>query len=182
MFKKTRNNRGLIIVYTGSGKGKTTASLGLALRAAGHNLKVLIIQFLKGSWPSGEVRSLKKLFPQIEIKPAGKGFVKILNDKKPFQQHVQAAQAAFALAKESLKSKKYQVIILDEINYALKGNLIQEKDVLNLIREKPPLVHLVLTGNFASKKIIKKADLVTEMKEIKHPFLKGVKAKIGIDY
>lgn len=183
MSKKTSSNRrGLVIVYTGSGKGKTTAACGLALRAAGHKQKVLIIQFIKGTWPSGELKSLKKLASQIEIVPAGKGFIKILNDKRPFQQHVQAARAALTLARKSLKSKKYQVIILDEINYAIKGNLISLKEVLELIELKPSSVHLVLTGNFASPRIIQKADLVTEMKEIKHLFPKGIKAQKGIDY
>lgn len=181
MIRKTKS-QGLVIVYTGAGKGKTTAALGMALRAAGHKQRVIIIQFIKGSWKSGEFEALKKFYPQIEIIPKGKGFVKILGDRKPFQEHVEKAQEALKLAKKAVQSKKYQLVILDEINYAVKGNLIPFKEILNLIRMKSPTVHLVLTGNFASPKIIQKADLVTEMKEIKHPFHKGIKAQKGIDY
>lgn len=174
--------RGLVIVYTGGGKGKTTAALGLALRAVGYKKKVKIIQFIKGTWRSGELESLRRLYPQIEVVLAGKGFVKIQNDKRPFREHLQAAQEALRLAQKTVRSKKYDVVILDEINYAVKGNLISIKDVLNLIKTKPSSVHLVLTGNFASPQVIKKADLVTEMKEIKHPVHKGIKAQKGIDY
>lgn len=182
MAKKTTNNRGLVIVYTGKGKGKTTAALGMAVRAAGYKLKTIIIQFIKGPWKSGEIESLKKLYPLIKIIPSGAGFVKILNDRKPFQTHVQTAQKALKLAQGALRSKKYQLVILDEINYAVKGNLVRLRDVLELIHLKPTNTHLVLTGNFASKKVIQKADLVTEMKEVKHPFNKGIKAQRGVDY
>ncbi|PIS42355.1 MAG: cob(I)yrinic acid a,c-diamide adenosyltransferase [Candidatus Kerfeldbacteria bacterium CG08_land_8_20_14_0_20_40_16] len=181
MSRKTEN-KGLVIVYTGSGKGKTTAAIGMAVRAAGYNQKSIIIQFIKGTWKSGEGQSLKKLYPQIEIIPAGKGFVKILNDREPFKNHLQAAQAALKLARQAVRSHKYQIVVLDEINYAVKGNLVLVKDVLDLIKMKLPSIHLVLTGNYASPRLIQKADLVTEMKEIKHPFQKGIKAQEGIDY
>jgi len=172
----------LVIVYTGSGKGKTTAAIGMAVRAAGYNQKSIIIQFIKGTWKTGETQSLKKPSSQIEIISAGQGFVKILNDHKPFSEHLQAAQAALKLARQAVRSPKYHIVILDEINYAVKGGLISVKDVLDLIKRKLPSTHLVLTGNYASPRIIQKADLVTEMKEIKHPFHKGIKAKKGIDY
>ena len=182
MYKNKSKQHGLVIVYTGGGKGKTTAALGMALRAAGHSQKVLIIQFIKGSFLSGEVKSIKKLSPLVKIVTVGKGFVKIRGDKRPFAEHVRAAQVAVKLAKQAFSSKKYQLVILDEINYAIKGNLIAVKDALNLIKIKPSSVHLVLTGNFASSKIIQKADLVTEMKEIKSPFYQGIRAQEGIDY
>lgn len=181
MSKRTRNNRGLVIVYTGSGKGKTTAALGMAVRAVGHGQKVLIIQFIKGTWLSGELKIIKKL-PNIKVITTGKGFVKILKDQKSFSEHRKAAQVAFNRAKIAIRSSKYQLIILDEINYAVKGKLIKVRDVLGLIKMKLPVIHLVLTGNYASPKVIQKADLVTEMKEIKHPLHKGIKAQKGIDY
>jgi cob(I)alamin adenosyltransferase len=178
----TNKAKGLVIVYTGSGKGKTTAAIGMAVRAAGYGKKVIIIQFIKGTWKTGEWKSLKKLHPEIEIRPTGKGFVGIIDDNKPFKEHLEAAQKALQASKKAVKSGKYQLVILDEINYALKVNLVRVKDVLDLIENKPAKVHLVLTGNHASPKIIQKADLVTEMKEVKHPFHKGIKAQRGIDY
>lgn len=182
MSKKTSNNRGLVIVYTGGGKGKTTAAVGMAVRAAGYGKKSIIIQFIKGTWKTGEGKSLKKLRSQIEIVPAGKGFVGIIDDNKAFKEHLEAAQEALKISKKAIKSGKYQLVILDEVNYAVKGNLIRVKDVLDLIKNKPAKLHLVLTGNHASPKVIQKADLVTEMKAIKHPFGKGIKAQRGIDF
>ncbi|MBU0613080.1 cob(I)yrinic acid a,c-diamide adenosyltransferase [Patescibacteria group bacterium] len=182
MVKKAQGTKGLVIVYTGGGKGKTTAALGIALRAAGYKKKALIVQFIKGSWETGEINSLRRLSPEIELVRIGKGFVGIIDDKKSFSDHVKAAQEALKVAEKAVVSKKYSVVILDEINYAVKGKLISVQDVLSLIKSKNPRLHLVLTGNFASQKVIEKADLVTEMKEIKHPFSKGIKAQRGIDY
>jgi cob(I)alamin adenosyltransferase len=182
MPKKIPGIKGLVIVYTGSGKGKTTAALGIALRAAGYKKKVLIIQFIKGSWETGEIHSIKRLAPEIELIRIGEGFVGIIDDQKEFQEHVRAAEKALKIAQRAVMSKKYSVVILDEINYAVKGKLITVQGVLGLIKKKDPKLHLVLTGNFAKPEVIKKADLVTEMKEIKHPFQKGIKAQRGIDY
>ena len=154
----------------------------MAIRAAGYRKKIIIIQFIKGSWKTGEEESLKKFYPQIKFVRTGEGFVKIVDDQKPIKAHILAAQKALKLAQRALCSRKYQIVILDEVNYAVKGNLIGVKDILNLIQLKPPTVHLVLTGNFASPKVVQKADLVTEMKEIKHPFKKGIKAQRGVDY
>ena len=182
MEKKVQKTKGIVIVYTGGGKGKTTAALGLALRAAGYKKKALIIQFIKGSWETGEMNSIRRLSPEIELVRIGKGFVGILDDKESFEDHVSAAQEALEIAKKAVLSKKYSVVILDEINYAAEGKLIKIQDILDLIKNKDPKLHLVLTGNHASPKVIAKADLVTEMKEIKHPFRKGIKAQKGIDY
>ncbi|MFA6272223.1 MAG: cob(I)yrinic acid a,c-diamide adenosyltransferase [Patescibacteria group bacterium] len=182
MSKKVQGTKGLVIVYTGSGKGKTTAALGIALRAAGYKKKVLIIQFIKGSWETGEIKSIKRLAPEIELIRMGEGFVGIIDDQKEFQEHVQAAEQALKIAQKAITSKKYSVVILDEINYAVKGKLIKQQDVLDLMNKKEEKLHLVLTGNFAGPKLIAQADLVTEMKAIKHPFSKGIKAQRGIDY
>lgn len=173
---------GLVIVYTGKGKGKTTAALGMALRAVGHDHKICMIQFIKGSWHYGEMTSSKLLEPQFELVAVGKGFVGILDDKSPREEHVKIAQEAVQISREKIQSKKYDIVILDEINYAVNLGLVEVNDVLDLIKIKPSTLHLVLTGNYASDEIINAADLVTEMKEIKHPFQVGIKAKKGIDY
>jgi cob(I)alamin adenosyltransferase len=173
---------GLVIVYTGNGKGKTTAALGMALRAVGYNHKICLIQFIKGSWPYGEMESAKRLEPELELIIVGKGFVGIIDDKSPREEHVKIAKEAIKISKEKIQSGKYNIIILDEVNYAINLDLIDVKDVLELIKSKPENLNLVLTGNHAKKEIIEAADLVTEMREIKHPFKSGIKAKKGIDF
>ncbi len=135
--------RGLIIVYTGDGKGETSAPLGAAMRALGHGWRVLVIQFFKGDWPIvyGEVELAKRLSPQLEVFQLGKGFVKIMGDKKPFDEHVEAAHAALNLTRERMLSGQYDLIILDEINYALGHldfKLIDVETVLQFLKEKPP--------------------------------------------
>ncbi len=173
---------GFVIVYTGNGKGKTTAALGMALRAVGYNHKICMIQFIKGSWPYGEMESVKRLQPEIELVIVGKGFVGIIDDKSPREDHEKIAQEAIKISKEKIQSGNYNIVILDEVNYAINLGLVDVNDVLNLIRSKPENLNLVLTGNHAKKEIIDVADLVTEMKEIKHPFKSGIKAKKGIDF
>ena len=175
-------DRGLVIVYTGRGKGKTTAALGIMLRAVGHGYKVGMIQFIKGEWYYGELTSSKRLEPEFEMIAAGKGFVGIIDDDHPIEDHQKAAGQALAIAREKLASGAYDVLILDEINYAVKLNLISEQDVLDLIAARPQKTTVVLTGNYAPEKVIEAADLVTEMKEVKHPYQSGIKAKKGIDF
>ena len=174
--------RGLVIVYTGKGKGKTTAALGIVLRAVGHGYKVGMIQFIKGEWYYGELTSSKRLEPEFEMIAAGRGFVGIIDDDHPIQDHQMAAKEAITLAKEKITSGTYDVMILDEVNYAAKLNLISQQDILDIITAKPEKTSLVLTGNYVPDSVIALADLVTEMKEIKHPYQKGIKAKKGIDY
>ena len=176
------SGKGLVIVYTGGGKGKTSAALGLVLRAVGYNHKVCMVQFVKGSWHSGELDSAKRLEPEFELITTGKGFVGILDDKSPREDHVKAAYETLMVGKEKILSGKYNVVILDEINYAIQLELVKLNDVLDVIKSKPPELDLVLTGNHAAEEIIELADLVTEMKEIKHPFKSGIKAKKGIDF
>ena len=174
--------KGLTIVYTGKGKGKTTAALGIALRATGYNKKICMIQFIKGSWHYGEMSSSKRLEPEFEMVAVGKGFVGILDDNSPREDHEKIAQEAIKISNEKIHSGKYDIVILDEINYAVNLQLISINDVLNLIKDKPSDVDLVLTGNYAKDEVIEMADLVTEMKQVKHPFQCGIKAKEGIDF
>lgn len=175
-------DEGLVIVYTGNGKGKTTAALGMALRAVGYKYKICMIQFIKGSWHYGELDSIGRLSPEFELIPAGKGFVGIIDDKSPIEDHKKVAKKAIQTSKERITSGDYDIVILDEINYAVNLELVDIKEVMDIIRSKPSKVNIVLTGNHAKEEIIQKADLVTEMKEIKHPYQLGIKAKKGIDF
>ncbi len=168
--------RGLVQVYTGRGKGKTTAAWGQAMRASGQGLKVGIVQFFKGK-SSGEAKMIKKLKLDIySFCPVHPFF----GGKK--EKLKKECQEGLAFAKEMLRSKKYDLIILDEINIAMRDRLIEVNGVLNLIKKKPKGVELILTGRGASKKIIEAADLVTEMREIKHPYRKGIRGRRGIEY
>ena len=181
-FRFMPQERGLVIVYTGKGKGKTTAALGIVLRAVGHGMKVGMIQFIKGEWYYGERTSSKRLEPEFELVAAGKGFVGIIDDDHPREDHQNAARAALSLAKEKLAAEAYDVLILDEINYAVKLGLIDENEIVQLIESKPVRTTLVLTGNYATEPVLAAADLVTEMREVKHPYQQGIKAKKGIDF
>jgi cob(I)alamin adenosyltransferase len=180
--KKIVSESGLTIVYTGKGKGKTTAALGIALRASGYDKKICMIQFIKGSWHYGEMSSSKRLEPEFEMVAVGKGFVGIIDDKSPIEEHQKIANEAVKISTKKIQSGDYDIIILDEVNYAINLDLVKLDDILNLIKSKPPTLDLVLTGNHAKDEIIELADLVTEMKEIKHPFQQGKKAKKGIDF
>lgn len=175
-------SKGIVIVYTGKGKGKTTAALGIVLRSIGHGQRVMMIQFIKGEWYYGELTSSRRLEPEFEMIAAGKGFVGILDDDHTLDEHQDAALRAATLAMEKLSTGLYDVMILDEINYAVKLNLISLQNVLEIVRIKPFKTTLVLTGNYAAEEVIAVADLVTEMREIKHPYLLGTKAIKGIDY
>ena len=171
--------KGLVQVYTGNGKGKTTDSLGLALRAAGHGLKTFVIQFMKGNIQYGELESAKKLSPHLTIRQMGREtFVSKTN---PDPMDIEWAQKGFALAKEVIASGDYDIVILDEINVAVDYGLIPLSDLLQLIDSKPATVELILTGRNAKPEIIEKADLVTEMVERKHYYKKGVKSREGIE-
>jgi cob(I)alamin adenosyltransferase len=178
---RNKTTKGLVIVYTGDGKGKTTAALGMALRAAGHGMKVLIVQFVKSFKSYGELKFVKKYNCGIKIETMGKGYVKIRGDVHPFEEHVKAAKKTLEYAKEQIQSKKYRIVVLDEINIALDKKLLTLKEVTDLIKQKPPELHLVLTGRNAPKKLIQLADLVSEVKEVKHPFKKGILAQKGIE-
>ncbi|MCL5784900.1 MAG: cob(I)yrinic acid a,c-diamide adenosyltransferase [Patescibacteria group bacterium] len=173
--------KGLVIVYTGEGKGKTTAALGLALRAVGYKKKVLLVQFGK-VWFTGELEGIKKLQPFVKIIQGGKGFVKILNDTVPLKEHKLAAEKTFEILYQETVSGKWDLVIADEIVGAVAADVLPLPLVIKLIKEKPEKVDLVLTGHHVHPEIVKLADLVTEMLPIKHPFEKGFLAKEGIDY
>ena len=173
---------GLLIVYTGGGKGKTTAALGMALRAAGHGKRACMVQFIKGSWHYGEMDSAARLAPQFELVAAGRGFVGIIDDTSPKSAHEEAARGALAEAAGRISSGAYDIVMLDEVNYAVDLGLVGEDAVLEAVRARPQGTDVVLTGNRARPAIIEEADLVTEMREVKHPFRSGVKAKRGIDF
>ena len=173
---------GLVIVYTGGGKGKTTASLGMALRAVGHGRRVVMIQFIKGSWHYGELDSAGRLAPDFELIASGRGFVGIIDDTSDRSVHVKAAEESLKISREKIRAGDHDIVILDEINYAVKLGLVSAEDVIGLVRSRPPELTLVLTGNHADPRIVEAADLVTEMREVKHPFKRGIKAKKGIDF
>jgi cob(I)alamin adenosyltransferase len=170
---------GLIQVYTGNGKGKTTAAFGLALRAIGRGFKVCIIQFIKGGFDYGELYVVDKL-PNLTLKAFGRG--KFITEKPASKEDVRLAEEALALTEEVVKSGEYDLVVLDEICVALNLKLISMEKVLELLKSKPEHVELVLTGRYAPKEILEVADLVTEMKEVKHPFNKGYPARMGIEY
>ena len=173
---------GLIVVITGHGKGKTTSALGIALRAVGYGMKVCIIEFIKGDMYSGEIDGIKRLAPNVELHLTGKGFCGMEGNPYPYKEHRANAQDALKLAKEKMLSKKFDILILDEINNALQLKLVDLPQVLELIENKPLLMHLILTGRGAHPEVIKRAHTVTEMKEIKHAFRQGIEPQKGIDY
>ncbi len=176
------SDRGLVIVFTGDGKGKTSAALGIALRAAGHNMYVSIVQFVKSQSSIGEVRAAERLMPEIEIVSLGKGFVNCCGDRMPLDEHRRAAREALKLAHQRMHSGSWDILILDEINTAASLGLIDIHEAISLIQEKPGKLHLLLTGRNAHPDVIAAADLVTEMRNIKHPFDRGISARQGIDY
>ncbi|MBI3780654.1 MAG: cob(I)yrinic acid a,c-diamide adenosyltransferase [candidate division NC10 bacterium] len=177
----TRERRGLIIVYTGDGKGKTTAALGLALRAVGAGLRVWMLQFIKGDWKPGELKGAQLLAPNFSMVQLGIGFV-TYKPKRPFEEHVEAANKAWEQAKAEMASGRQDILILDEINNAFRFNLLTAAEVVEVLRTKPEALHVVLTGRGAPPEIIALADLVTEMKAVKHPYDQGIPAQRGIDF
>lgn len=178
-LRQMKDRRGLLIVYTGNGKGKTTAALGTALRAVGQGFKVLMIQFLKGTWPSGELVSARLLGGAFEIRPMGRGFV---NLRKPHPEDVRAVEQAWEEARVAMASDQYDLLVLDEINYAVDSGMIAIERVLEDLARRPERLHVICTGRAAHAKLIEAADMASEMVEIKHPFKKGVRAARGIDY
>lgn len=177
-----KEKKGLVVVITGYGKGKTTSALGMVLRAVGHGLHVCLVQFMKGDMYAGEIDALKSLAPQVEHHLTGKGFCGILGNPYPHSEHRANAQDAIELAKERMLSGKFDILICDEINNALKLKLVDLPQVLDLIDSKPPLMHLVLTARDAHPEVIGRAHTVSEVNEIKHAYREGIEPQKGIDY
>lgn len=171
--------KGLLIVHTGKGKGKSTAAMGLATRAIGNGMKVGIVQFVKGVWETGE-RVVLDRFPELcTIKAMGEGFTWDTQDR---QRDIAAAQSAWDYAKALIADPSYKMVILDELNIVLRYDYLPLNDVLETLQNKPKDLHVVVTGRNAKEPLIEIADLVTEMTQIKHPFRSGVKAQIGIEF
>ncbi|MBE0575427.1 MAG: cob(I)yrinic acid a,c-diamide adenosyltransferase [Desulfuromonadales bacterium] len=177
-----RQPYGLTVVITGNGKGKTTSAMGMALRASGHGLKTCIIQFMKGDLYTGEWDGVKMLGELVELHATGMGFCGIQGNPYTHAEHRASAQAAVALARKKIASGDFQIVILDEINNALKLKLVDLEQVLDLVKGKPSFMHLVMTGRDAHPDVVELADTVSEVREIKHAYQKDIEPQPGIDY
>ncbi|MGB6857305.1 MAG: cob(I)yrinic acid a,c-diamide adenosyltransferase [Terracidiphilus sp.] len=177
----TESRRGLILINTGPGKGKTTAALGTALRAVGCGMKVLMLQFIKGSWHYGELDAAATFGENFVLKQMGRGFVKI-GGADPDPEDVRMVEAAWAEAREAISSGEWDLVILDEINYAINYKMLDPELVAEALRSKPEMVHVILTGRNAHPLLVELADTVTEMREVKHAYQKGILAQRGIEY
>ena len=174
--------KGLLMVYTGPGKGKTTCALGTAFRAVGQGWRVLMVQFIKGSWHYGELDAAKMLGDdKFEIRPMGRGFVKI-GGAETDPEDLRLAEECWETGREAIYSGKYDLVILDEINYVISYRMLDAAKVTEALRGRPQQVHVICTGRNAHPLLVEQADLVTEMKEVKHPYTKGILAQRGIDY
>ena len=171
--------RGLLIVHTGKGKGKSTAAMGMAMRAVGHGMRIAIVQFVKGVWDTGERDVLAKFPDQVTIQAMGEGFSWETQDR---QRDLAAARQAWDAAKELMADPSYKMIILDELNIVLRYDNLPLDEVVETLRNKPRDLHVVVTGRNAKDELIDAADLVTEMTMVKHPFRAGVKAQAGIEF
>ncbi|RUT28788.1 cob(I)yrinic acid a,c-diamide adenosyltransferase [Arsenicitalea aurantiaca] len=171
--------RGLVIVHTGKGKGKSTAAFGMVFRAIGHGMKVGVVQFVKGAWGTGERDVLEKFGDQVTIRAMGEGFTWDTQDR---QRDLAAARAAWDQAKAMIADESFGMVLLDELNICLRYDYLPLEEVLEMLRNKPRDTHVIVTGRNAKDELIELADLVTEMTEIKHPFRAGVKAQKGIEF
>ncbi len=177
--EKQHKIKGLVAVFTGNGKGKTTAALGLAFRALGHEHRVCIIQFIKGSWKYGEMETAKKFAPLLDFHVMGRGFTWKSDD---LEKDKKVALEAWKFAKKVIDENQYSMVILDELTYLPHYKMIEEQEILSVLKNKPKEQHVVITGRYASDDLIELADLVTEMIEIKHPYNSGVKAQKGFEF
>ncbi|WP_425406908.1 cob(I)yrinic acid a,c-diamide adenosyltransferase [Hwanghaeella sp.] len=179
MIATKTEEKGLLMVHTGKGKGKTTAAMGLAARAVGNGMKICIVQFVKGVWNTGERVVLEKFPDQVVMKAMGEGFTWDTQDR---QRDIAAAEAAWAYAKEAIANPDYQMVILDELNIVLRYDYLPLDDVIETLKNKPHDKHVVVTGRNAKEELIEIADMVTEMEMVKHHFRGGVKAQVGIEF
>ena len=177
----TEVRRGLIIVNTGPGKGKTTAAMGTALRAVGNGMKVLMLQFLKGSWHYGELDAVKAFGDNFVMKQLGRGFVKV-GGAETDPEDIRMVEEAWQESRKAILSGAWDLIILDEINYAVSYGMLDAEKVIETLKQKPEMVHVILTGRNAHPRIIEVANTVTEMRQVKHAYEAGIQAQRGIEY
>ena len=177
----TDSRKGLLLINTGPGKGKTTAALGTALRAVGNGMKVLMIQFLKGSWHYGELDAVQAFGSNFVLKPMGRGFVKV-GGAETDPEDIRLVQAAWDEARVAINSGQWDMVVLDEINYAISYKMLDPAAVAEALKGKPEMVHVILTGRNAHPLLVELADTVTEMREVKHAYQKGILAQRGIEY
>ncbi len=172
-----RKPHGLVVVYTGSGKGKTTAALGALLRAWGHDMKVVMLQFIKSATTTGEHKAARKM--NFEMITMGKGFTWL---SKNIQDDKSMAQACWKVCQEKIRSGEYDIVIMDEATYPMNFGWVPVQEVIETLRNRPGGLHVIITGREAPQELIEFADLVTEMREIKHPYKRGIKAQRGLDF
>jgi cob(I)alamin adenosyltransferase len=175
------SRRGLILINTGAGKGKTTAAMGTALRAVGNGMRVLMLQFLKGSWHYGELDSTQAFGQNFVLKQMGRGFVKV-GGAETDPEDIRMVEAAWAEAREAILSGEWDMVVLDEINYAIGYGMLDPAEVAETLRNRPEMVHVILTGRNAHPTLVELADTVTEMREVKHAYQKGILAQRGIEF
>ncbi len=174
--------KGLLIIYTGPGKGKTTCALGTAFRAVGQGLRVLMLQFIKGSWHYGELDAAKMLGEdKFEIRPMGRGFVKV-GGAETDPEDIKLCRECWEAGRAAIYSGTYDLVVLDEINYVISYKMLDAEEVAAALASRPEHVHVICTGRNAHPRLVEAADLVTEMREVKHPYTKGILAQRGIDY
>lgn len=171
--------KGLLVIYTGRGKGKTTAALGLSLRALGHGQHVAFIQFIKGRWKYGEMEAANHFPGLLDFHVMGRGFTWKSDD---LQKDLAAARNGWDLVQKIIEEGKHRLIVLDELTYLITYNMLTEEEILSVLQKRNPATHVVITGRGASEALIQAADLVTEMQEIKHPYAAGIKAQQGIEF
>jgi len=171
----------MLLIHTGPGKGKTTAALGMGLRAVGNGMRVLVLQFLKGSWHYGELDAVQAFGENFVLKQMGRGFVKV-GGAETDPEDIRMVEAAWSEAREAIHSGEWDVVILDEINYAIGYGMLDPAIVAETLRNRPEMVHVILTGRNAHPLLVELADTVTEMREVKHAYQKGILAQRGIEY
>ena len=177
----TDSRRGLILINTGPGKGKTTAALGTALRAVGNGMRVLVLQFLKGSWHYGELDAVEGFGSNFVIRQMGRGFVKV-GGAEADPEDLRLVETAWAEARQAIASGEWELIVLDEINYAISYGMLGVETVVETLKAKPEMLHVILTGRNAHPLLVELADTVTEMREVKHAYQHGMLAQRGIEY
>ena len=178
-IEAAQEEKGLLIVYTGSGKGKTTAALGMAMRSVGHRMKIAVVQFIKGAIDTAEERILKGFGEQVTFLRMGEGYTWETQDR---ERDKQFAQEAWKAVLGFLQDSQYGMVILDELNIAIHHDYVTLQQVLDGLKQRPSMMHVVITGRGAKDELIEAADLVSEMKMIKHPFRKGIKAQKGVEF